>query len=283
MDDAAAQTLRQEVYGAFNDRDFDLILDHTTSGVTLQSPALGLDVKGHDAVMAWLQGWADMSSDLEVTVDRSFVAGDHLINEIHGEGTHDGPMQTPWGTLDPTGRRFRATAMEVWETRGGKISAFRSEPDLTTIFSQLGHPPHRFDLEARVREFYELINKGAVDELESMLDPEFINHEHLAGMPPGREGVREFMETMRTAFPDFRMTIDDVLVDRDTAVIRLRMSGTHRGDLMGIPPTNRSFEVETIDIVRFEGELAAEHWGVTDAMAMFEKLGLIDVPMPTTP
>jgi predicted ester cyclase len=83
----------------------------------------------------------------------------------------------------------------------------------------------------------------------------------------------------RTAFPDMRMEAEDVIASGDKVVARVRFTGTHRGDFMGIPATDRTVDVQLIDIVRFDDDgLAHEHWGVLDALAMMQQLGVVDGP-----
>lgn len=73
-----------------------------------------------------------------------------------------------------------------------------------------------------------------------------------------------------------RMEPEDVLPSGDKVVARVRMTGTHEGELMGMPPTGRRVDVQLIDIVRFSDDgLAREHWGVFDAMAMMQQLGVV--------
>jgi predicted ester cyclase len=51
-------------------------------------------------------------------------------------------------------------------------------------------------------------------------------------------------------------------------------SGTHEGDLFGIPGTGKPFAMNVIDIVRFDGEVVVEHWGVGDLAGMMQQVGL---------
>ena len=77
-------------------------------------------------------------------------------------------------------------------------------------------------------------------------------------------------------FPDLRMEPQDVLVSDDKVVIRSKITGTHQGELMGIPATGRSIDVSVIDIIQFRDDgLAHEHWGVIDSMAMMQQLGVV--------
>ena len=90
------------------------------------------------------------------------------------------------------------------------------------------------------------------------------------------EGFGEFFRLYRAAFPDLRMDPEDVLVSGDKAVARVRATGTHQGEFMGVPPTGKSIDVQLIDIIRFGDDgLAREHWGVFDAMAMMQQLGVV--------
>jgi len=76
------------------------------------------------------------------------------------------------------------------------------------------------------------------------------------------------------AFPDLAMTPEDVIDGGDKVVARVRFTGTHKAEFMGMPATGRSVDVQVIDIMRCADDgLVHEHWGVFDAMAMMRQLG----------
>ena len=80
----------------------------------------------------------------------------------------------------------------------------------------------------------------------------------------------------RVAFPDLRMDPEDVLASGDKVVARVRATGTHEGEFMGMPATGKSVDVQLIDIMRFsEDGLVREHWGVVDMLAMMQQLGVV--------
>ena len=80
----------------------------------------------------------------------------------------------------------------------------------------------------------------------------------------------------RAGFPDMHLHVEDVLPSGDKVVARVTITGTHDGELMGIPPTGRSISVPLIDIIRFDDDgIALEHWGVFDAMGMMQQLGVV--------
>jgi predicted ester cyclase len=71
--------------------------------------------------------------------------------------------------------------------------------------------------------------------------------------------------------------IHDQIAEGDKVVTRKVFHGTHRGELMGIPPTGREVQIEVIDIVRVEGGQIVEHWNVVDRRGLLQQLGALDV------
>lgn len=131
------------------------------------------------------------------------------------------------------------------------------------------------DLKAVTRRFYDdLISRGDLDLFDELVHDDFIEHEEFPGLPPGKEGLRAFVALMRDAFPDLDVTVEDMIAEGDKVASRVRFSGTHRGEFMGIAPTEQMIDVAVIDIVQFRDGKASEHWGVTDQMAMMEQLGV---------
>jgi steroid delta-isomerase-like uncharacterized protein len=132
------------------------------------------------------------------------------------------------------------------------------------------------DHTATIQRMFEFINAGDVDGLGSMMADDFVEHEELPGLAPTREGVLEFFRMYMGAFPDLRFTAEDILPSGDKVVARVRATGTHQGEFLGIPPTGKRIDVQLIDIIRFGDDgLAHEHWGVMDSMAMMQQLGLV--------
>ena len=131
------------------------------------------------------------------------------------------------------------------------------------------------DHAATVRRLYDLLSAGDVDRFGELLADDFVEHEETPGLAPTKEGVKAFFRMYLAAFPDLRMEPEDVLVSGDKAVARVRATGTNQGEFMGIPATGRSVDVQLIDIFRFGDGLVREHWGVIDALAMMQQLGVV--------
>lgn len=139
------------------------------------------------------------------------------------------------------------------------------------------------DIKAHMRRFYqEVINEGRIDLIDELATPGLVEHETAPGIPPGREGVKQFFSAFRAAAPDLTATVEDLIAEGDRGVARVTLSGTQTGEFFGIPATGKQFRIDTIDIVRFENGLAAEHWGVTDMAGMMEQLGVLEPAMAGT-
>ena len=127
-----------------------------------------------------------------------------------------------------------------------------------------------------IQRLYDLINAGDIDGFGRQLADDFVERNEVPGIPPTKAGVIQYFQMLLAAFPDFRMDVEDVIASSDKAVARVRVTGTHKGEFMGIPATEKSAAVNLIDITRFGDDgLAHEHWGVVDQLTLMQQLGLI--------
>jgi steroid delta-isomerase-like uncharacterized protein len=137
------------------------------------------------------------------------------------------------------------------------------------------------DHAATMRRLFDLINAGDVEGFGELMADGFVEHEETPGLEPTKAGVIEFFRMYLAAFPNLRFEAEDVLVSGDKVVARVRITGTHKGEFMGVPATGKDIDVQAIDIVRFGDDgLALEHWGVFDAMAMMQQLGVVPDAAP---
>jgi steroid delta-isomerase-like uncharacterized protein len=129
-----------------------------------------------------------------------------------------------------------------------------------------------------IRRFWEdVIGKGELGLIDELTTEDIVDHEEgLPGQPSGREGVRFFVNAMREAFPDINATtVEPTMADGNLEAARAVITGTHKGELMGVAPTDRTVEFESVDIIRVEDGKVAEHWGVTDVMSLMQQLGAV--------
>ncbi len=132
---------------------------------------------------------------------------------------------------------------------------------------------------ALVQRFYaEIWNKGNLDAVADLLAGDFVDHAAPPGFPSGQEGAKQVFMIYRTAFPDFRLSVEDIIAEGDKVVARWRTHGTHQGELMGIPPTGKQVTVTGIDLFRVAGDKIAEHWAEFDMLGLMQQLGVIPAP-----
>jgi len=125
----------------------------------------------------------------------------------------------------------------------------------------------------------EVFDRGNISLIDELFAPDFVEHEELPpGIPAGSEGVKQLSTMFRSAFPDFKATIDDMIAEGDKVVVRGTWSGTHKGEFMGIAPTGKRVSFGVIDMVRIAGGKFVEHWGQMDNMGLMQQLGLIPAP-----
>jgi steroid delta-isomerase-like uncharacterized protein len=112
-----------------------------------------------------------------------------------------------------------------------------------------------------VRRFVDEYQTGADEEaFGALLAPDVVDHSRPPGIAEGAAGVRQQFEAFRAALPDFRATILDLVAEGDKVVTRKVFRGTHRGELLGVPPTGREVEIHVIDIVRVHDGRIVGHW-----------------------
>jgi steroid delta-isomerase-like uncharacterized protein len=116
-----------------------------------------------------------------------------------------------------------------------------------------------------VRQFTErVVNGGDLDAARELMAEDFLDHNRLPDEEPGLAGVTAAFAEIRAAFPDLRLTVEDVVAEGDRVAARVTWRGTHRGPFLGVPPTGRRFEVTSISINRIADDRIVERWGVLD-------------------
>jgi steroid delta-isomerase-like uncharacterized protein len=130
---------------------------------------------------------------------------------------------------------------------------------------------------AIVRRFVKLLNEGDVEALAGLVADDCVCHVAggLAADTRGPEIWRRRAGTLRTAFPDYRITVEDLLTDFDKVVIRYRGQGTHRGPLFGGAPTGAPVAYTGIMIVRISDGKIAEEWTEYDQVGLMQQIGAL--------
>jgi steroid delta-isomerase-like uncharacterized protein len=131
------------------------------------------------------------------------------------------------------------------------------------------------DNKAIRRRYHDAWNAGDTVALDGIMAPDVINHSPLPGQPQGVDGFKAAIQMMRGGVPDLSITIDSAVAEGDLVSTRWTGTGTHTGDLMGIPATGKQVTVVGIDICRISGDRIVEYWQELDTFSMLQQLGAI--------
>ena len=111
----------------------------------------------------------------------------------------------------------------------------------------------------------EVFNNGKLAATEAYIDPGYLRHDPGVPFPvQGPDGIKQLVAAYHAAFPDFQVKATTVVANDDLVGIQFVAHGTHCGELMGMPPTGRSFNVNTVEIFRVANGKIVEQWIVVD-------------------
>lgn len=166
----------------------------------------------------------------------------------------------PRGTLRAVGEE-NAKPFDGWIGLIGLITEYRE----TTV-----------DHAMTMRSAYERISAGDLDAYAELVADDFVEHDEVPGLPATKEGMLDYFRLILSAFPDLRMDVEDLIASDDKTVARVKATGTHRGEFMGVPPTGARAEIQLIDIMKFDDAgLISDHWGVADLLSLMQQLGVV--------
>jgi len=124
-----------------------------------------------------------------------------------------------------------------------------------------------------IRRYIETWNQGDIEGLSRFWALDMIHHTR--GKKQGFDEVKQIVTEFAAAFPDLKFQLDDIVAEGDRVATRMSAHATHRGAYMGIPPTNRTVSCSVMGVARVVGDKIAEHWGVTDELAIMAQIGML--------
>jgi steroid delta-isomerase-like uncharacterized protein len=127
------------------------------------------------------------------------------------------------------------------------------------------------------RRFIEdILSKGDWKLAEELMSPDVVMHHPASPVPfSGRDAVIGMLQGFRAGFPDLQLVAEDVIAEGDKVAVRWRATGTHTGELFGMPPSGKSMNVAGISIVRAARGQIVEDLVAEDTMGMMKQLGVI--------
>ena len=131
-----------------------------------------------------------------------------------------------------------------------------------------------------VLKFYEAFDKQDIEQGRKLMSADIIARGLDTKPLKGYDAVMQYGSMMFAAFPDGRHVLDEVIAEGDKVVTRGIFKGTHKGELMGIPPTGKQVTFSVVQVDRLKDGKIVEHWGQGDVKALMQQVGIVFFPSP---
>ncbi len=135
------------------------------------------------------------------------------------------------------------------------------------------------DNKATVKRFLtEYLNEHNVAIVDELFTSDYVNHMMPPGTPVGQGSEKQIFYMFYSGFPDFRITINDIIGDGDKVAARWTFHGTHTGDFQGMPATGRPATFDATNVFRIVNGKIAENWPIFDQFGLMQQLGALPQP-----
>ncbi len=136
------------------------------------------------------------------------------------------------------------------------------------------------DPKALVEQSLEVWNKGNMALVEVLYAPEFKLHlvDQVGPERAGTEAFKEYVNFLRTAYPDMKIEADELIVSDDMVIMLMRFIGTNTGPRGDAPPTGKNVKVSGVIITRIDHGKIAEEWFYVNMASVFRQLGFTITP-----
>jgi len=130
-----------------------------------------------------------------------------------------------------------------------------------------------------VRAFIETaFNQHRADKAADYMTPDIKWHGGTLGTVEGRDNFAGLIGAIVGALPDLRNIEQDIIAERDIVSVRAVVEGTHKGDLLGIPASNKPVKWDAVDVYRIADGKIAEEWAADDLLAFVYGVGAYTPP-----
>ena len=238
------------------------------------------------------QGLAGLREHLEFLHER--VRYSSTVEDLVADGdkvaarvTVRGRLIREFMGLPANGKEFAVEEFLLAQFRDGKIGRVWRVVDLATLMQQLGDGSEAqpasltdgrspTDLRAAALRFAEATSAGDYGAFEDLVAPDI----SLPAHPPwngasGAEALKRGMQSLHDALSNFSVTVDEVVVEGDVAVVLQTVHATHSGDLPGLPATGRDFTIQEVTIGRYRDGRMVEIRSLVDRLSMMQQVGLV--------
>lgn len=287
--DPRAEALRQQITRLFEGGDMSVVDEAFSPALVDHNPFPGMS-PDREGIRGSVPMLRDAFPDMDYTSVNSIADGDKVLHQFEATGTHQGPF----AGVPPTGKSVRFSAMVLARLDGdGRVAERWAQMNTFEVLQQLGVVPGGDQLapwgsvpdvdpgrsttpeenkEVMTRHVEEIWNQGNLDAADELFHPQSVTPH--APLPPGPMGVKVIAGMFRNAFPDFHMTIEDIIAEGALVGARFHQTGTHQGELFGIPPTGKPVAFDEIAVVQIADGKILSTWFETDIPTLMQQLGV---------
>jgi steroid delta-isomerase-like uncharacterized protein len=248
---------------------------------------------GRDGLKKAYRMFSDPLPDFNYAFEDLIAEGDLVVGRGVITATHQGPF---FG-VPATHKKLHWTGTRLFRLRGGKVTEGWINLDMLGLMQQMGvvpappgsdvqlpapeppvvansRPGSRDANRTLMRRFIdEVWNKRNLDVADEVFHPD-ASSPSAPQLPRGPEGVKMIARMFHSAFPDYHMDIDYLVAEDDRVFARFTQSGTHKGELFGIPPTGKKVRFTEMGILRIANGQVVESWYDVDMLGMMGQLGV---------
>ena len=124
--------------------------------------------------------------------------------------------------------------------------------------------------------WYEAFNTKDPRLVDQILSENWVDIPAAPGQPPGREGMKHLILELTTTFPDLKVTNEEILQEGNKVIVRSQLTGTQRGDFVGLATKNRAVNIMAIDIHEFRDGKIVRTWHTEDWLTGLHQLGAFE-------
>jgi steroid delta-isomerase-like uncharacterized protein len=289
--DANKAIARRYFYEVFNEANITTLEE-------ICDPDFLFTLPTHSEPFRGVEGYKDLVNmivgafpDIHFAVEDMFAEGDMILTRWTARGTHTGkPFPTVIGDIPAIGNSFLIGGMSWHRIINSKIAEVIANEDSLGLIQQLGRAilptqsaptaPKPISPEVNKktisRYFNEVMNQGKLNVIDEILAPNFaFRIPTLPDPVRGRDGMKQFVTGLHTAFSDIQFTVERQIVEGNKVGCRYSMTGTHKGEFLGVPPTGNPVKDTGNDLFHLAGGQIVEIWVIEDALGLMQQLNAI--------
>ena len=289
--DVNKAVVRRYFYEVFNEANMTTLEE-------ICAPDFQFTLPTHPEPFRGVEGYKDLVNmlvgsfpDIHFAVEDMFAEGNTVLTRWTARGAHRGkPFPTVIGDIPAIGNSFLIGGMSWHRIVDGKIAEVIANEDSLGLIQQLGRailptqtaltPPEPTSPEVNEktvsRYFNEVMNQGKLEVIDEIMAPNFaFRIPTLPDPVRGRDGMKQFVTGLRTAFPDIKFTVQRQIVEGNKVASRYSMRATHKGEFLGVPPTGNQVTDIGNDLFHLAGGQIVDIWVIEDALGLIQQLGTI--------